>query len=44
MSTSEQRRHVVCTALGFRIGKRVTDHCSILVPEDVDFSQELLQR
>ena len=29
-------------ALGFRIGKRVTDYCSILVLEAVGFSQELL--
>ena len=30
------------TALGFPIGKRVTDHCTILVPKAVGFSQELL--
>ena len=30
------------TALGSPIGKRVTDHCSILVPQTVGFSQELL--
>ena len=29
------------TALGFPIGKRVTDHCSILVPEAVSFPQKL---
>ena len=29
-------------ALGFPIGKRVTDHCPILVLEAVGFSQELL--
>ena len=33
---------ILSTALGFIIGKRVTDHCSILVPETVGFSQELL--
>ena len=30
------------TALGFPIGKRVTDHCSVLVPKSVGYSQELL--
>ena len=30
------------TALGFPIGTRVTDHCSILVLEAAAFSQELL--
>ena len=33
---------VLSTTLGFRIGKKVTDHCSILAPEVIDFSQELL--
>ena len=30
------------TALGFPISKRVTDHSSILAPEAIGFSQELL--
>ena len=34
---------MLSTALGFPIGKRVTDHCSILAPEAIGFSQELLQ-
>ena len=33
---------MLSTALGFPIGKRVTDHCSILAPEAIGFSQELL--
>ena len=33
---------MLSTALGFSIGNRVTDHCSILIPEAVGFSQELL--
>ena len=37
-----QNKEVRTTALGFPIGKRVTDHCPILVPEAVGFSQELL--
>ena len=40
-SNSEQET-MLSTALGFPTGKRVTDHCSILVPEAVGFSQELL--
>ena len=40
-STSEQET-MLSSALGFPISKRVTDHCSILVPEAVGFSQELL--
>ena len=33
---------MLSTALGFPVGKRVTDHCSILVPEAAGFSQEFL--
>ena len=33
---------MLSTALGFPTGKRVTDYCSILVPEAVGFPQELL--
>ena len=33
---------MLSTALGFPIGKRVTDHCSILAPEAIGFSQDLL--
>ena len=33
---------MLSTALGFPIGKRVTDHCSILAPEAIGFFQELL--
>ena len=33
---------MLSTAFGFPIGKGDTDHCSILVPEAVGFSQELL--
>ena len=41
MSTSEQET-MLSTALDFPTGKRVIDHCSILVPDAVGFSQELL--
>ena len=41
MSTSEQET-MLSTGLGFPIGKRVTDHYSIFVPEAVGFFQELL--
>ena len=41
MSNSEQET-MLSTALGFPTRKKVTDHCSILVPEAVGFSQELL--
>ena len=30
------------TALGFPIAKRITNHCSILLPKAVSFSQELM--
>ena len=33
---------LLSTALGFPIGKRVTDHCSNSAPEFIGFSQELL--
>ena len=33
---------MLSTALGFLIDERVTEHCSILVPDAVGFSQELL--
>ena len=33
---------MLSTALGFPIDKRVTDHCSILVPKADGFPQELL--
>ena len=39
---SQNKEAMLSTALGFPIGNRVTDHCSILVPEAVGFSQELL--
>ena len=38
----KNKETVLPTALGFPIGKRVTDHCSILVLETVGFSKELL--
>ena len=38
----QSKEAMLPTALGFPIGKRVTDHCSILVPKAVGFSQELL--
>ena len=41
MSIPKHRGHM-SIALSFPIDKRVTDHCSILVPEAVGFSQELL--
>ena len=41
MSTSEQST-MSSTALGFLTGKRVPEHCSILVLETEGFSQELL--
>ena len=41
MSNSEQET-MLSTVLGFFTGKRVTDHCSILVQGAVGFSQELL--
>ena len=40
-STSEQET-MLSTGLGFPVGKKVTDHCFILVPEAVGFSQALL--
>ena len=33
---------MLSTGLGFLTDERVTDYCSILAPEAVDFSQELL--
>ena len=33
---------MLSTALSFHIGKRVTGHCSILVPEAAGFSQEFV--
>ena len=39
---SQKKEAILSSALCFPIGKRVTDHCSILVPEAVGFSQELL--
>ena len=38
----QNKEIMLSTVLGFSIGKRITDHCSILVPEAVGFSQELL--
>ena len=38
----QNKKTVLSTAFGFPIGKRVTDHCSILVLEFVGFSQEWL--
>ena len=38
----QNKKAMLSTALGFPIGKRVTDHYSILVPEAVGLSQELL--
>ena len=38
----QNKEAMLSTALGFPVGKRVTDHCSILVPEAVGFPQELL--
>ena len=32
---------MLSTTLGFPVGKRIIDHCPILVPEAVGFSQEL---
>ena len=39
---SEKKEAMLSTALCFPIDKRVTDHCFILVPEALGFSQELL--
>ena len=41
MLTSEQET-MLSTPLDFPTGKRVTDHCFILMSEAVGFSQELL--
>ena len=38
----QNKEAMLSTALGFPVGKRVTDHCSNLVLEDVGFSKELL--
>ena len=38
----QKKEVMLSTALGFPIGKKVTDHCSNLVPETVGFPQELL--
>ena len=38
----QNKEVMLSTALRFPIGKRVTEHCSILVLEAVVFSQELL--
>ena len=38
----QNKKGMFSTAPGFPIGKRVTDYCSILVPEAAGFSQELL--
>ena len=42
MCQPQNKETMLSTALAFPVGKRVIDHCSILVPEAVDFSQELL--
>ena len=38
----QHKEAMLFTALGFPIGKKVTDHCFILVLEAVGFPQELL--
>ena len=38
----QNKEVVLPTAFDFPIGKRVADHCSILVPEVVGFPQVLL--
>ena len=38
----QNQEAMLSSALGFPKGKIVTDHCSILLPEAVGFSQELL--
>ena len=38
----QNKETMMSTTLGFPIGKRVSDHWSILVPEAVGFSKELL--
>ena len=35
----QNKQTILSTALGFPIGKRVTDYCPILVSEAVGFSQ-----
>ena len=39
---SQNKKAMLSTAFGFPIRKRVTNHCSILVPGAVGFSKELL--